>query len=205
MLTVFDNIKSLGGGFLKHALPLLSEQRREKVLAYRFEQDKILSTAVYLLLRRALLEAYGIDEAVEFAFLENGKPVLRDYPHIHFSLSHCREAVACALSESEAGVDVQHIEPVSDKVAGYVLTPEEYSAYKTAEDPPRRFCELWTIKESFLKKSGRGIGMDLSSLSAAGIEGVSVFSGEGYCGCVAGAVSLSPPRILLQLIGAHEE
>ena len=188
MLYLFDRIETLDDSFPEHSTPYLSEQRREKVFAYRFLQDKKLSAAVYLLLRHALRESYRLDEPVVFAYGRNGKPVLRDHPRIHFSLSHCRAAVACAVSDREVGVDVQDIAPVSDKLAKRVLTGEEYAAFKAAGDPARHFCEVWTVKESYLKKTGQGIGVDLWDLPAANITEATLFSdSKDYCCCLAGA------------------
>ena len=44
------------------SLPLLSEQRREQVLRFKHILGRRTCVAAYLLLRKALLEVYGITE-----------------------------------------------------------------------------------------------------------------------------------------------
>jgi len=198
MLYVFDEINQPDGRFLERCVPLLSEQRREKVASLRFPSDKKLSAAAYLLLRLALREQYGIEGPAVFGFGANGKPFLRDHPGVRFNLSHCRAAAACVVADSETGVDVQHIGPVKDNLARRVLTAKEYEAFNEADDPAWFFCGIWTVKESYLKKTGQGIGVDLTALAAADVEERTQFQGAGYCGCVTG----SP--IALRTISANE-
>ncbi len=188
MLLVFDDVTALGSDFVQACLPLLSAQRREKVFAYHFASDQNLSAAVYLLLRYALITQYRIGEAVVFAFGPQGKPLLRDYPRVHISLSHCRVAVACAVGDAALGVDVEEIAPVQADVAKRVLTPDEYRAVLASNDPARLFCEFWAKKESILKQAGRGIGDGLHAL-AANSAGTALFLGTPhYCCCAAGPV-----------------
>lgn len=188
MIYIFDEIDKLTDDFPERNIHLLSPQRREKAYSYRFPLDRKLSVAAYLLLRLAIKENYGIDEPVVFSYGKNGKPYLRDYPAIYFNLSHCKSAIACAVSNSEIGVDVQELIPVSDNLARRVLSAKEFELFKTDKDPPRRFCEYWVMKESFLKKTGNGIGTDLTALSSEDIkEKTLIQSGYDYCCCVAGA------------------
>ncbi|MCL2002413.1 MAG: 4'-phosphopantetheinyl transferase superfamily protein [Oscillospiraceae bacterium] len=196
MLYLIDDITGLDDGFAERAAPLLSAERRAKALAYRFPRDQTLSAAVYLLLRMALAEQSGIDAPPEFAYGENGKPFLKAHPHIHFSLSHCRRAAACAVSDAVVGVDVQAIAPVPDKLARRVLTPEEYAAYVASPRPDELFCEFWVRKESLLKQTGLGVATDLSKIPAGNTGWL--FKGEGYYGCVT-----APPAALRRVSAAE--
>lgn len=186
---VFDDTDKLKNHFPARCESYLSEQRREKVNALRFAEDKKLSAAAYMLLRAALKERRGIDEPVVFSFRENGKPFLRDYPNIFFNLSHCREAAACALSCCEIGVDVQGVAPVTDSLAKRVLTGEEYALFKCSPNPELLFCEYWTAKESYLKQTGQGLNMNPGGLAVSGLKGLTAFGRAGrYCGCVSESV-----------------
>jgi 4'-phosphopantetheinyl transferase len=187
LLYIFDETRELDDGFPERAAPLLSAERRTKVFSYRFPLDRKLSVVVYLLLRLALMEKHGIDEPVAFAYGENGKPFLRDHPHIHFNLSHCGAAAACVISDCEVGVDVQEIAPVSDGVAQRVLTAKEYAGYKASPRPDELFCEIWTMKESLLKRTGRGIAADLTALEADDMTDSALFKRAGCRCCVSGA------------------
>ena len=183
MLYIFDETDKLED----MPLGLLSDERREKALKHRFPLDKKLSIVVYLLLCFALNEEYGIEGPVEFMYNENGKPVLRDYPEIHFNLSHCKRAAACVVSNNEVGVDVQDVRRIPDKVAKRVLTESEYKIFTTAQAPDEYFCEIWTIKESFVKLTGRGIREDFRNIPVKSITDKTLYRGEGYFCCVTGS------------------
>ena len=186
MLYIFDEIDKLGNDFAEGMISLLSGERRAKFKNLKLPLNKKTSVIAYLLLRRALLEVYGIDEAVEFGYAEKGKPVLKDYPHIYFNLSHTKNAAACVVSDVEVGVDVQQIVPVSDAVAKRVLTDEEYYGFKSSHVPDEYFCELWTIKESYLKQTGQGLTTELRNLSAANVPSKMIYRGRDYFCCVCG-------------------
>jgi 4'-phosphopantetheinyl transferase len=131
----------------------VSEQRREKVLKYRFQTGREQSLKAYMLLQRLLKEEYGITEPPVFRELENGKPVIIGHEDIHFNMSHCKYAVACAISNEPVGIDVEVVkEKVKDELARYVLSDEEL------EDlTPLKFTRLWTLKEAVVILTGRGI------------------------------------------------
>ena len=187
MLYIFDEVDSIEDGFLESVVALLSEERCAKMMRLRTPLKKKASAIAYLLLRLALSDVYGIEEVVEFDYIEKGKPVLRNYPHIHFNLSHSNSAVACVVSDVPVGVDVQHIAPISDKVARRVLTGDEYGKFKESRIPDEYFCEIWTTKESFLKKTGQGISVDLRDLSADSLVEKTIYRGRDYICCATGS------------------
>ncbi len=187
VLYLFDDLPSLNDGFIQKSLPYLSEERRKKALSYYFPEDGQLSAVVYLLLRLALSENFGIDVPPIFNRGGDGKPFLPDYPHIHFNLSHCKSAAACVVSRLETGVDVQEIFPARDDLAKRVLTDEEYKNFRMSRCPNELFCKYWVIKESLMKKTGQGLSVDPSGLSAEGALGITLFKGADYYCCVSEA------------------
>ena len=74
-------------------------------------------------------ERYGLElkTSVEAGLSsgQHGKPYLRDYPGIHFNISHCEGLVACAFSDTETGVDVERIREVKEKVIPKVFDRAE--------------------------------------------------------------------------------
>ena len=78
---------------LKEALAMVSQQRRDHALRYRQERDQRLSLGAYRLLQRALNVEYGITEPPVFDYDSHGKPLLTDYPHIFFNMSHLLTAI----------------------------------------------------------------------------------------------------------------
>jgi phosphopantetheinyl transferase len=87
-----------------------------------------------------------------------GAPYLPDYPGLSVSISHCRTAVAVAVStEGRVGVDVECRRRIGDGLMERVCTGEELEAVRAAEDPTMAFLQLWTRKEAVLKMRGTGI------------------------------------------------
>lgn len=149
---------------LQAALASVSAQRREAALRFKHECDQRLSVAVYLLLKRALKEEYGIGENPVFGYEKGGKPFIKGHPEIHFNMSHCRHAAACAVSDRPIGIDVETIRPYKDALARYVLNDEEWQTVTASSKPEEEFTRLWTMKESLLKLMGTGLRQDLKTL-----------------------------------------
>lgn len=139
------------------ALPLLSEQRRQQALKFKHEQGRKTCAAAYLLLCEALRQEYGITEKPVFGYGEHGKPFIVGHPDIHFNLSHCREAVACVVSDRPVGIDVESIRSYKDSLARYTMNDDELAQIHQAPRPDIAFIRLWTMKEAKLKLSGTGI------------------------------------------------
>ena len=139
---------------LQDALATVSQQRREHALRYRHERDQRLSIAAYRLLQRALRTEYGIEAPPLFIHDDNGKPLLQDHPDIHFSLSHCHEAVACAVCRLPIGIDVETFDHYSPELARQVMNESELHQILSSPNPAIAFTRLWTMKESYYKLTG---------------------------------------------------
>lgn len=163
MIYVDDHIMDFD---LQKALNEVSPQRREYALRYRHERDQRLCVAAFRLLHRALLHEYDIQEPPLFTIDTKGKPHLQEYPHIHFSLSHCREAVGCLLSNEACGLDLEARRPVRESLVRYTMNEEEASLIASAEEPETAFLRLWTRKEAVLKLRGTGIQGDIKDVLA---------------------------------------
>jgi len=186
MLYIFEEADKIDDDIPETMLSRLSKNRRTKVLEIKPPLSKKTSVAVYLLLRRALFDVYGIDEVVEFEYTAKGKPLLKDHPHIHFNFSHSKNLASCAVSDNEVGVDIQHIVTVSEAVARRVLSDKEYAGFNTAANKDEYFCEIWTVKESFLKKTGQGITEDIRNITADSVTDKMIYRGMDYFCCVCG-------------------
>lgn len=144
----------IDGFDLQEALAALSPQRRKYALRYCHERDQRLCIAAYRLLQQALLKEYGISELPQFAYNQQGKPLLKGHPEIQFSLSHCRKAVACAVGDEPVGIDIETVDHYSEEVASRVMNEQEMRQIKASPDPAREFTRLWTMKESLYKLTG---------------------------------------------------
>lgn len=89
---------------------------------------------------------------------DKGSPYLPDHPELSVSISHCRMAVAVAVSpEGRVGIDVECRRKIGDGLMERVCSAEEQAAVHAAADPTMAFLQLWTRKEAVLKMRGTGI------------------------------------------------
>ncbi len=146
---------------LQAALTEISDQRRLQALRFKFERGQRTCVLAYLLLKKALREEYGLTENPLFEYGPHGKPFIVGHPEIHFSLSHCREAVACAVSDRPVGIDVESVQRYRESLAQYTMNEQEQQQIAAAERPDVAFIRLWTMKEARLKLTGEGITNDL--------------------------------------------
>lgn len=148
----------------KEAWNLLSPCRQEKITRVRHRKDKHRSLGAGIALDYAL-KRYGLKEMdMEYAFGEWGKPSLRDYPDIHFSLSHSGDYAICSIGDVPVGNDIEHVRGGRLKVADRFFAPEELTflyAVQDEEEITQRLFRIWTMKESFLKVTGKGISLPL--------------------------------------------
>ena len=124
------------------------------------------SFAASLLLEYVLKRLFPkVEHPLEIAVAQGGKPYLANYPDIYFNLSHSGEWAVCAISESPVGVDIQHCDEGRRDVASRFFHREEIR-YLDGLPQFRRdegFYRLWTLKESFVKATGRGLDLPLRS------------------------------------------
>lgn len=157
MIYIDDNPENFTDEMYREALSEVSEQRRKNAERFLSMEDRKRSVVAYRLLQEGLKLEYGIEDPPEFIFNENGKPSLRDYPDIHFSLSHCDRAVACGLDDRPIGIDVETIRPFDRELAEYICNETEFSGLLASPQPDISFTALWTKKESLCKMLGCGL------------------------------------------------
>ena len=149
-------------------LDRMPEIRRRKVASLRFAEGRRLSLGAGILLFRAL-EKRGLDGArTEIRENEFGQPCFPDHLDLHFSLSHAGTWAMCAVSGAPVGCDAERLGRGNGRLARYCLTPEELETLERKKDPgewDREFTRFWTRKESYLKATGRGMSLRMSSFS----------------------------------------
>ncbi len=146
----------------------IHESKRLKIKTF-FRQDNTPKALIGDILARVVIcKALGIDNS-EILFNDNGygKPLLLNYPNYHFSISHSGDWIVYAANNREVGIDVQKIKPVDYKIAKRFFSPLEYHDLmnKTESEKIGYFYDLWTLKESYIKAIGRGLGASLGSFS----------------------------------------
>ena len=103
------------------------------------------SASVYALLEHAFRAEYG-SALPEIKKTPNGKPYFPERPDIHFSLSHGKTHVLCALAHFPVGADIESPRHISERAVNYFALPEELALF----DP----LDLWVLKESYIKLTG---------------------------------------------------
>ncbi len=164
MIYLFDRSLSDCAQTLARATALLPPFRQEKANRFTDQTLREQSVLAYLLLVYGLRREYQIHTLPIFSYHKHGKPFLRDYPAVHFSLTHCRAGAACALSTTPVGLDMQDIRANRTAVFRRVCNEEEQRLILESPDPAHTFTEIWTKKESLQKLTGRGIACDLKAI-----------------------------------------
>ena len=166
MVYIFDRLDQYTDEAYETHLASLPTWRREKALQYKKLDDRKRSVLAFVLLQRALRDEYGITEIPKFVYNEFGKPSLPNMP-IHFSLSHCKDAVACAVSDHNIGLDVESIVPYNPDVARSVCTADELKMLKQSSNKDVEFIKLWTAKEAISKYEGMGLSLPFAEIDVS--------------------------------------
>lgn len=122
----------------------IHQSRRERVIAYDLLVEYLKKENIFR-------------ELPVFEYGKYGKPKLLNYPDIKFNVSHCRTAVAVAVSKKEIGVDVESIRRYNPNLGQRIFNKDELNIIKSSPEPDREFTRLWTRKEAYVKYSGKGI------------------------------------------------
>lgn len=146
---------------------LLDPVEQERMQRFRFAVDRERFILGHGLLRTLLGHYLERDPAlIRMARGPFGKPFL-ERKDLHFNLSDTKDALLIAFASGiELGADIETMAREVDHraVSEHYFTAPEIRAIEAAEEPKRRFLELWTRKEAVLKASGVGIMDDLRVL-----------------------------------------
>lgn len=151
--------------FYQKALSMVSKERQEKTEKMIQHPDKARSVAAGLLLHYAVRENTDLHWDGSCLVKEHGKPMLPKEMGLYFNLSHSGDYVLCAVSDKETGADIQRHGKYQDRLAERFFHPEELAYLKEAEDQKKRFYDLWCLKESCIKCTGRGLSTGLERFS----------------------------------------
>jgi len=148
----------------------LSDERCSKTLKIKHLEGKCRSVGAGLLLDKAL-SAYGLREKdMVYTYGKSGKPAFAGHPDLFFNLSHSGSRVMCILADVPVGCDVEKIGKANPKIAKRFFTENENmeldAAGSIGEQQYRElFYSYWTLKESFVKCTGQGLGCPFGSFS----------------------------------------
>ena len=159
-----ENIQSVPHDEVMRLLETLPAWRKEKALAIKNDSVRRESVLSFALLMHALKKEMGVTGGLEVTYTEHGKPLLKHHPGVHFNLSHCREAVACAVGECQVGVDVERRGRYDEVLARHISNDNELDGILEDADSDLAFTTLWTKKEALLKMTGAGVGGNMKNV-----------------------------------------
>ena len=110
---------------------------------------------------RALLERMYRQETgepcPEIAVAERGKPYFVSGA-LHFSISHTKKHVFCALSHRPVGLDAEETDRQIDlRLADKILSEPEKARFRAAAHKRDALLRFWVLKEASVKRTGEGL------------------------------------------------
>jgi 4'-phosphopantetheinyl transferase len=161
---------------------MLESDEQARADRFHFAQDREVFIAAHAL-KRKLLSWAGDSPPADWRFIVGqwGKPQIAPalgQARLHFSLSHTRGLVACAVSlDHEIGLDVEASDRAGDglDIAGRFFAPAELTLLRAAapDDRPELFARIWTLKEAYIKATGRGLSdfpLDCIAFEPSGVK-----------------------------------
>ena len=170
---------------------LYPPERMEQISRCRNEKAKREKYWAWVLLEKALLDAFGFDIAnLKFTKLDNNKWIC---DKCSFSISHTEGAVAVAVSTSEVGIDIEKRRALRSGLEGKILTDREIIPLQNMSLKEREEYLLikWCEKEAIFKAhSGEALmprtietskhKTETFTVDISGAEYIiAVFSGDG--------------------------
>ena len=151
---------------------LLTAEERVRQGRFRFARDQRRFLVTRALVR-TVLSRYAAVRPEEWSFSAgtHGRPAIhapRPAPALEFNISHSADLVLLGVtSDRTLGVDTESIAAREADIDGLdrYFAPEESAALLSLAPPERRrrFFELWTLKESYIKARAMGLAIPLDA------------------------------------------
>jgi 4'-phosphopantetheinyl transferase len=151
-------------------LSKVSPEKTKRIARFVHNADRYRSLLGEVLIRSIVIEQTGAsNDDIRFVYNHYGKPSLEHNPGFSFNLSHSGDWVVLLWDKGgpALGIDVEQIVPIDLGIAECCFTPRENAELRSRTGRERLdyFYRLWTLKESFVKASGRGLSMPLDAFS----------------------------------------
>jgi len=163
---VGSELSSEKWGYHVKKLPLIVQKKIKRYIKW---QDRQASLFGKLLLMEGIMKyGYPPYSINNISFDKNGRPFLDN--KIDFSISHSHEYVACAIAYgAKVGLDIERITKHIDLFDyKYFIGEAKFNIIKDAQEPNRKFYELWTKDESVVKADGEGLSIPFSNIFIRG-------------------------------------
>ncbi|MFT8350160.1 4'-phosphopantetheinyl transferase family protein [Clostridium saccharoperbutylacetonicum] len=147
----------------------INPERKSKIERFINKEDKIRALVGEILIKTIMAETLGIkSKNIIFNKNEFGKPYLKNYEKFNFNISHSGEFTVCAIDDRSIGIDIEQIKQIEYKVIAerFFSTCElKYINNTDLCNQLKKFYEIWTLKESYIKCCGMGLSMPLNKFS----------------------------------------
>lgn len=149
---------------------LISEDERARQARFRFAKDRRRYLVTRALVRSVLSRYAGVrPQDWTFSTGPHGRPAIsapHPVPPLEFNISHSADVVMLGVtSDRTLGIDVENIETREADIDGLdrYFAPQESAALLSLPTLARRrrFFDLWTLKESYIKARGMGLAIPL--------------------------------------------
>ena len=153
--------------------PISGKDSEMAAIFYSVQDDRPPHSALHReglsLLRRGLAELsireVTTDELINsISAGQYGKPQLPPDWGVHFSITHSGGLAACAIGSAPLGLDGELVRPYPAAVPSRVFSPGERLLLEDSHNRDELFFRLWTLKESLVKFTGRGITDELREM-----------------------------------------
>ena len=148
----------------------LSDDETARAARFVFEHDRNRFIAARGRMREILARAVKRPPSdLKFSYSAHGKPSLGSNP-LRFNLSHSNAIAALvATRDYEIGVDVEHVRPLKEDVAGRFFSPRENAVLRALPEREQLggFYRCWTRKEAIVKAIGEGLSHPLDSFDVS--------------------------------------
>lgn len=152
----------------------LDADEKMRLARFRFESNRREYLLAHATTRWMLARCLAEDNPSRIRILQGdyGKPYLAESRGLAFNLSHGAGAVLCAVAYAESvGADIEELErscSMSNVFASaFTLSEQQVLSRMTEAKAQRISLRWWTIKESFLKADGRGLGLSPTAICCA--------------------------------------
>ena len=161
--------------------------RQQRIHSMKQEKSRKQSMGVGLLLQKVLALYHMQDSKVFIG--EHGKPMVDG---LEFSLSHSGDLVICAVSDKPVGCDVEEIRKAPKGVAERYFSDseQEYLDQFSGEEYDKAFFRIWTLKESYVKMTGEGMGVPMEEYEVIVDDCARVIRDGGVQGCYVSEVEI---------------
>lgn len=165
-------------GLLRKYEKLLSSSESDTYYSFNYLEQRKSFLIAKALIRNVL--SHYVEKPIEswdIRYSVLGKPyVACPDKNLNFNISHTQNLVVCAISTSHnIGVDIEYIDEDRDviNISKKCFSKDEIKTIQGISDRHlqlKKFYEVWTLNEAFVKASGRGMEIPVDDFSVCVLD-----------------------------------